>query len=375
MGNKLELSLQKTNLLLDRAIAAHAKIALIGGPGVGKTTAARKAGERSGLPMSFLGGGNAEEWKRLLPYKTPDGQVETGLAYAARGGVLVIDEFTRGQSEDKNRFQTLAGANGRCLVSWPEGRTEEIELCIISTGNTEGVGVEEVSPAELDRYDFIVWVSPTDEEAVEILSQHHGQQAPRARVLWDAMKELASKLDAQKFHKPEGLRFAIALAEGLAMLDGIMSPAEVFRSTSERCFPLAKRGVERWRDEFDTLIAAEANEFERKLGTVSASAVGVIAPTAQPQFSINDLAQSVALPSLITAAVTLPFPITSPKTMVALQQGFGLGAVKALLKGIEKGQAQVIHHTVTVDTAGGKITFNGTARSAVQTFARAILKK
>jgi hypothetical protein len=285
---------------LPQILASGASVLVIGEPGVGKTY---NAGEICRLcgPTVMVNGGSETDWKMLFPYRMPSGGLMLGTALAAGGwnisadgelvrisdrrGFIVIDEVNRVLAEMKSQFQLLGSDRAIEVPGATPPRRIVLDLAMVATANPVGLGVEEMGHAELDRWDLFIRLQPTPQEVSQIIAgtlptadeamvralYEKALSAPTvtteaAEVVYECVQLLASKLDAGRFHKPEGIRLAKAIGRVLPL--GIFKPAAVFASTVERCFPLGRRGAERHRAEFDGIIADVAGTFASKVGAL-----------------------------------------------------------------------------------------------------------
>lgn len=373
----LTLTLRQLTEKLPVWITARLSVALIGPPGTGKTYTSREVAQATGLPVEIVDGGQENEWKALFPYRTPDGDIQPGKALRANGGVLIIDESNRVPPELKSSFQLLASEK---IVPWPDGGVKEIDIAIIATANDSDLGVEEASRAELDRYDLIVWLQPTPEEIGTVVAGQAGVRLEVAAAIYEFVAELARKLDPKKFHAPEGIRMAISIAK--AMRTETLGAADVFRAAAERCFPLGRRGAERYRAEFDSAVADLATKFAQKMSTLGALASAKHAPaatSAQPAVAtLADLRASLVgtfEPKITAPPMALPF--TFLECMHLITQAFGMGVTKYALsaKAGNKSVAERRGVKIHFGTNGGRdfIEFRDAERTQVDRFLRLIL--
>lgn len=374
----LILTLRQLQDKLPAWLDSRLSVALIGPPGTGKTHTSRAVAEATGRPVEVLDGGQENEWKALFPYRTPSGEIQPGKALMADGGTLVIDEFNRVPPELKSAFQLLASEK---IVPWPEGGVREVDLAIVATANDADLGVEEAGRAELDRYDLIVKLAPTPEEIGAIVSRQAEIREEVAAMIYEAVAELAKKLDPKKFHQPEGIRMAISIAKLLR--GGTLGPADSFRGAAERCFPLGRRGSEKSRAEFDQTVADAAGRFAAKLANVgqvaaSGAASGADQASAAPAAAtLQDLA--AALPQMLTATVSSP-ALELPRPFVQLAhmvtQAFGLGVTKYFALGRRPGASMekrgvIVHFGAT--GVADKIEFRGCDKHRVEKLLKLLL--
>jgi Mg-chelatase subunit ChlI len=355
------------------------KILLVGPPGTGKTyTARRVAVETFGQEVvEVVDGGNESAWKALFPYKTPDGRIELGsalrasgyqmkegkLVKAQSGGALIIDEVNRVPPELKTQFQLLAS---ELVVPWPDGGTIQLDVSIVATANDSDLGVEEASRAELDRYDLVVRLSPTPDEQAAIVAQQAGVTAQVAQATYEAVSDLAKKLDPKKVHLPEGLRLAISIAKVLRT--GTLGPADVFRGAAEKCWPLGRRGAEKHRAEFDSVVADVAGRFASKianLGDVSAKQQPT-ATQSQPQgeqgpATLQDLLASLSDSTLtqISTKGALLLPRRFALLMHVFTTCFGMGVAKYCM-------TQFMAKKEVAERTGVRVRFGKDGKDAVE---------
>lgn len=389
----LSLTSRELTSKLPAWLRSRMAVLLVGPPGTGKTwTARRVAVQTFGESLvEVLDGGNESAWKALFPYKTPSGALELGMALRASGyvmiqgqiakahpgGALVIDEANRVPPELKSPFQLLASER---IVPWPEGGTMELDIAIVATANDNDLGVEEASRAELDRYDLTVRLSPTPEEMAVIISGETGLRLEVAQAIYEAVAKLAGRLDARRFHLPEGLRMAISI--GRLLRTGTLGPADIYRGAAERCFPLGRRGSERYRSEFDNLVSEEANRFTGTMANFSnittqsgAPAAAAVSQSGPDPASIRELLATLRESTLaqVTTEVFLPLPRQIAMMVSLFIPAFGLGVIKHLLAKRSPG-AEAERAGVQVrfgkDGKPDAIKFRGADRHRVMEFCR-----
>lgn len=370
-------------------------ILVVGPPGTGKTFLARRVSvETFGQEVTeVLDGGNESEWKALFPYKTPNGVIELGKALRASGytmqegklvkvrsgGVLLIDEANRLPSELKSQFQLLASER---IVPWPDGGQIKLDTAIVSTGNEKDLGVEEAARAELDRYDLIVKLMPVSDEMAAITASETGLKPEIAKTIVEAVAELAAKLDPKKFHQPEGLRMMISI--GRVLKTETLGPADVFRGTAERCWPIGRNGVEKHRAEFDSAVADIAGKFAGKLGNLGdIMATAKTAATTQKPMGATEpttLAELVASlhDSTLTQISVKTMPLSEPfqKIMHMFIECFGMGVAKHIATQMMAGKGEAERSGVKLyfgkEGKGDQISFHNADRSRVEKFCKKI---
>lgn len=389
----LTLTIRQLTDKLPKLIEARLAIAVIGPPGTGKTYNSIKSAEKTGLPVEVLDGGQENQWKALFPYKSPSGVIELGTALRASGyqmidgkltkvtlgGVLVIDEVNRVPVELKSSFQLLASQK---VVPWPEGGVVEVDLSIIATANPLDLGVEESGRAELDRYDLTFELRPTPEEVQQILMKNSQVTLEVAKIIWETVSDLSGRLDPKKFYQPEGIRMAASIAKVLRT--GTLGAADVLKSSSERCWPMGRKGAEKNRAEFDTLVTDVAGRFAGKMANVDQ--MTSTNNTAQAASSnaqntavatLQDLKASLAgsLQSKVSASA-LPLPKAFIHTMHMFTQSFGAGVTMHMMKNAKAGgSAERRGVKVHFGAAGSpdKVEFRDVDKHQVDTFLRLAL--
>ncbi len=373
----LTLNIRQLEQKLPAWIEARLSVAIIGPPGTGKTYTSRAVATATGRPVEVLDGGQENEWKGLFPYRMPTNGIHIGRAMMASGGTLIIDEFNRVPPEMKTSFQLLASEK---IVPWPEGGVREIDIAIVATANDSDLGVEEAARAELDRYDLIVKLMPTSDEIGAIVGKQANISPNAAAEIFRAVAELSGKLDAKKFHKPEGIRMAISIAR--VLLSGTLGPADAFSGAAERCWPLGRTGAEKYRGDFDSVVRGVANNFASKIAGVALTAVSTVpqqATSTTPTVgSLKDL-QAVLKTSLQTTISTpqlmLPLPFSSLR--VEFTQAFGFGVTKHLTVNGKPGRS-ASRRGVKVhfgeNGTGDSIEFSGAEKHQVEKFLSLVLQ-
>lgn len=369
-------------------------VLVVGPPGTGKTYLSRKVSiETFGQEVvEVLDGGNESEWKALFPYKTPNGVIELGKALRASGyslqdgklvkarpgGALVIDEVNRVPPELKSQFHLLASER---IVPWSDGGQVKLDMAIVSTGNDKDLGVEETARAELDRYDLIVKLLPVTEEMLSITAGETGLKPEIAKTIVEAVTELAGKLDPKKFHQPEGLRMMISI--GRVLKTGTLGPADVFRGTAERCWPIGRNGVEKHRAEFDSAVADIAGKFAGKIGnlgdltSVAKSAAGPSVPKSAEPATLAELMASLHDSTLSQiSAKAMPLPEPFQKIMHLFIDAFGMGVVKHLATQMMAGKTEAERSGVKLhfgkEGKDDQISFHNADRARVEKFCKAL---
>jgi len=373
-------------------IQARMIVFLVGPPGTGKTYTSFRVAESLGL-VEGVNGGDESDWKSLFPYKTPNGVIELGKALRAsgyelhdgelvktkKGGCLVVDEANRVPPELKSAFQLLASER---KVPWPEGGMVEIDLAIVSTGNLDDIGVEEAAKAELDRYDAMVKLAPTDEEQAVIISGQAEITMDSAMVIQQSVVELSGSLDPKKFHLPEGLRMGISLAR--LIKSETLGFSDAFRTSAQRCFPMGRRGAEKNRAEFDSVVADQANKFAGKManiggiGTIELDSSLVSEEETEPQQfeTLAGLLSSLADCTISEVSSSeLPLPKNFSLIMHVFITCFGLGVAKHLserkLAGAEQAERAGVVVNFAKDGKEPMVTFRNVDRNRVERFCKA----
>lgn len=339
-------TLGQLNEKLPAWLEAGMNIGLFGPPGVGKTHNARAAAINSGKPYALVNGGEERAWRALFPYKLPSGVIELGTALHAAGyalidgkpekvreaGTIILDEVNRVPSSQKGNFQTLGAQK---VVTMPDGTDISVPVSIIFTGNPSDLGVEEMSRAELDRYDLILFLQPTGPEVEEIVAREAKVSPEMAAAIYAVITDLSNGLDKSKFHQPEGIRMALSIAK--TMRTGTLAPADVLKLAAERCFPHGRAGADRNRSSFDSTVARAAITFTQKVAQLGEAALTQRAVVDGSRVEVQSLpALLAALKDSTQGTVTVePMPLPRPYTQVmnlvttAFGQGIALHALRA----------------------------------------------
>jgi hypothetical protein len=368
-------------------LAARAPTLIVAQPGTGKTYNAGEIARICGTAI-MVNGGSEVDWKMLFPYRMPSGRLMLGTAMAAGGwdideegklflrlrqpGFLILDEANRVPPELKSQFQLLGSQRAVEIPGASPPQRIELDITCMATVNPKGLGVEEMSNAELDRYDLFIVLQPTREEVAQIISRtlppadedrvrqifQRALAAPTisseaAEIIYDCVQTLASRLDASKFHKPEGIRLCKAIGTILPL--GLFSPAMVFRSAVERCYPLGRQGAERYRGEFDGLVQEISATFASKLGSLGdiyrhlpspERSAAVISPASGPSGMIcaeTLAALGQAIENSTETAITtnwLTLPRRAMELLPKLTKAFGAGLAMEVMHKRTTGQCE-----------------------------------
>lgn len=381
-------------------------IYLVGPPGTGKTYNSKLIAESIFGPelVSMVDGGSEADWKQVKPWEE-EGVLKLGMAarasgYAVQnnrlvkvrsGGTLIIDEANRVEVSLKSIFQLIASEQ---IVTHPTtGEVYPLDCAILSTSNEGDHGVEESSGAELDRYNAMFTLMPTEDEMAKIVSANSGQSMEVAKLINRFVALLSSKLDATRYIPPRGMRHALSIASLIdPELFSVLSLKEIFESASERCWPLGKRGADKYRSEFSGIVSAVAVDFEKEvapmLGRSLVNADSSASNTANDSGDIEEV-QAVNFSGLFTAVSGDGKSLVKTKEFIALPRrisqvapqfiaSFGFGAYKIALQKMQKGEKSAKIKSMDCKIQFGDkdhpdtIGFFGTDRVKVRAFAEAM---
>jgi hypothetical protein len=422
----IEVTIHQLREKLPAILGAGASTLVLGNAGTGKTKNSSDIVRIIG-PTVVVNGARESHWKSMFPYRMPNGRISVGTAMAACGwevkdngelvqnskarATMVIDEVNRCPADRKGEFQLLASERS---VQLPES-TDEIKLSIgfVGTANHEDLGVEEMAAAELDRWDICLWLKPTPDEIEQIMCKtlapadavrimeiyERARNAPlltpeAARIVREHVDLLATKLKPSadqlaKFHQPQGIRLAESIARLLPL--NLFSVAMVFRATAERCFPLGRRGAERYRREFNGIVTDIGAQLASKLGglpmfqkqtsaqpsttqaapagaTVAATAAALTADSLEElRLRLNELQGNKVTTS------TVPLPRRAMQMLKPIGQAFGGGVSLHLMRNPSAGAAERNGVRVDFGKDGDKVRFTDVDRPAVVKFLELVL--
>ena len=180
---------------------------------------------------------------------------------------------------------------------------------------------------------------------------------------------------------------AISIAKLLCT--GTLGPVDSFRGAAERCWPLGRRGAEKYRAEFDQAVQEVAQRFASKLSNAGDLAAPqqrqsqqVSAPGEQVD-TLKKLLASLGQSTLAQVSTSghVPLPRPFPLMVPAFTAAFGLGVVKRLFAAYPRERptgscSQSTTNAVTVlvtvfrDGRPDAVEFRNTDRHRVEKFCR-----
>jgi len=164
---------------------------------------------------------------------------------------------------------------------------------------------------------------------------------------------------------------------------GTLGPADVFRGAAERCWPLGRRGAEKYRAEFDSAVADCAQSFAGKLANLGEveTRPQTTATTASTSAvtTLSDLLASLQECTLLQVSTSGALPLAQPfaAMMHMFIAAFGLGVAKHIaerrLAGVQEAERAGVKVRFGQNGSPDTIEFRNAERHRIEVFCRNIL--